>query len=158
MHVYVLTLAAYFLIWTLVIYWTHKAAHSFEWLWQFHQAHHEVEYNGELEFSWWNLVGWFNDWRSTLDQWITEVIPTGVFILIFPDAWPIAIFYYIDGFVLAEGLTDHNPRIDVPGLSMGRYHLLHHKNPNVNYDLYFRIWDRLFGTSAQDSVYITRAK
>ncbi len=143
---YFFELCGYFLLWSLIIYWTHRSAHMIPFLWQFHHAHHQVAYNGELEFSWWNVIGWFNDWPSTLDQWITEIIPMIVFVLVFPDAWPIAVLYYIDGFILAEGLTDHNPRLEIPGLSMGRYHLKHHANPNVNFDLYFHFWDQLFGT------------
>lgn len=134
------------LLWTMMIYWTHRLAHRLPCLWRFHSAHHAVEYKGEYEFSWWNLVGWFNDWKSTIDQWLTEIIPTTLFVLVFPQAWPILVIYYVDGFVLAEGLTDHNPRIDIPALSMGKYHLRHHADMSGNYDLYFRLWDKVFGT------------
>ena len=142
---YFIELLGYFPLWTLLIYCTHRLAHSIPALWHFHQAHHAVSYDGKWEFSWWNLIGWFNDWRSTLDQWLTEIIPTILYILLFHDAWPIAVLYYIDSF-LSEGITDHNPRIAVPGLAMGRYHLAHHADMTMNFDLYTHFWDWVFGT------------
>ena len=45
-----------------------------------------VRYAGDYEFSAWNLVGWFNDWRSTADQWITEILPLAIMIWIWPGA------------------------------------------------------------------------
>ena len=143
---YLAALTAYFFLFTFIVYWTHRASHTFSWLWYLHKGHHQVQYVGKWEFSWLNLIGWFNDWRATLDQWITEIIPLLIMIWFWPKAWPLAVLYYIDGFVLAEGLTDHNPRINIPGLAMGKYHLLHHQRPNVNYDHYFRLWDTVFGT------------
>ena len=131
-----------------MIYTMHRAAHQVPILWYLHRGHHKVQYRGDWEFSWWNLLGWFNDWRSTLDQWIIEVIPTGLLVVIFPESWPIAVYYYIDGFVLAEGITDHNPRICIPGLAMGRYHLRHHANLKVNFDQFTHFWDWIFGTIA----------
>ncbi len=143
--VYLFELAGYFFAWTLILYWTHRAAHRLEFLWRFHSAHHETHYDGSFEFSWWNLIGWFNDWRSTLDQWIVEIIPTAIFIAVFPAAWPLAVLYFVDN-ALAEGITDHNPRIRVPGLAMGRYHLVHHEDHGANLDVYTPFWDRVFGT------------
>ena len=145
---YPITLLGYFLLWTLVIYVMHRVAHKAPFLWYFHRHHHQVSYRGEWEFSWWNTLGWFNDWYSTIDQWLLEVIPTIALITAFPDAWPIGVYYYIDGFCLAEGITDHNPRICIPGLAMGRYHLRHHANLSVNFDQFTHFWDWVFGTKA----------
>lgn len=145
MMAYGLDLVGYFLGWTFIAYWTHRAAHAFDFLWKFHREHHVVVYEGKFEFSWWNLVGWVNDWKSTLDDWLTEIIPLGLYIWIFPAAWPVVIYYYIDS-SLSEGILDHNPRIDVPGLAMGRYHLAHHDDMRVNFDNYTRLWDWVFGT------------
>ncbi|MCV3274383.1 sterol desaturase family protein [Roseobacter sinensis] len=143
---YIAELFLFFILFTFVVYWTHRAAHKFAFLWYLHSSHHAQRYKGEFEFSWLNLIGWFNDWRATADQWVTEILPLCVMLYIWPDAWPIAVLYYVDGFVLAEGITDHNPRIDIPGLAMGRYHLKHHQDHSVNYDQYFRLWDTVFGT------------
>lgn len=144
--IYLVQLCLYFLLFSFVVYWTHRIAHNTKFLWYFHKAHHSILYAGDYEFSWWNLVGWFNDWQATVDQWVTEIIPLLIMIYIWPGAWPIAVLYYLDGFILAEGITDHNPRINIPGLAMGRYHLMHHQNTTVNYDQYFRLWDTIFGT------------
>ncbi len=143
---YILNLTICFFLFTFIIYWTHRAAHSFSFLWKFHKSHHVVNYAGDCEFSWLNLIGWFGDWKATTDQWITEILPLLAIMVVWPQAWPIAVLYYIDGFILAEGIVDHNPRINIPGLAMGRYHLIHHQDCSVNYDLYFRLWDTIFGT------------
>ena len=145
---YLLRMTGYWIIWTLVMYLMHRAAHDIPALWYFHRWHHMVTYQGEWEFSWWNLVFWFNDWYSTVDQWIMEIIPTALFIYIFPETWPFGVYYYLDGVCLSEGITDHNPRICMPILSMGRYHLRHHANLGVNYDQFTHLWDWVFGTQA----------
>ena len=77
-----------------------------------------------------------------------EIIPTVLLVIVFPDAWPLAVYYYIDGFCLAEGITDHNPRLCIPGISWGRYHLRHHANLKVNFDQFTHFWDWVFGTIA----------
>jgi sterol desaturase/sphingolipid hydroxylase (fatty acid hydroxylase superfamily) len=33
------------------------------------------------------------------------------------------------------------------------HHDLHHKNPNVNFGLYFRFWDKLMGTDVMETEY-----
>ncbi|WP_343564317.1 sterol desaturase family protein [Kiloniella sp. b19] len=143
--IYLLELAGAFLVFTFVTYWTHRIAHCWKPLWYLHEAHHSVPYKGEYEFSLLNLVGWYNDWRSTLDVWVTEVLPMAGLVLLWPATWPLAVLFYIDN-VLSEGLTDHNPRINIPGLAMGKYHIEHHKDMSVNFDGYFRLWDKVFGT------------
>jgi len=143
---YLLRLAGYYLVWTFAIYILHRAAHHIPILWQFHRYHHMTSYKGQWEFSLWNLVLWFNDWHSTISQWILEVIPTIVLLVVSPEAWPIGLLYYIDGCCLSQGVTTHNPRICLPGLAMGRYHLRHHANLRVNYDQNTHFWDWVFGT------------
>lgn len=136
----------YFLAWTCILYWLHRAGHAFEPLRKLHRAQHGIAYDGKWEFEWGNLIGWFNDWRCTADQWLCEILPTAVFVLLFPDAWWIAVYYYFDGLAFSEGLIDHNPRIDIPFWSPGRYHLAHHADPTVNFDHYTWLWDWVFGT------------
>lgn len=143
--VYGLELLGYFLLWTGLLYGLHCLAHRSAFLWRFHRAHHQVKYDGSFEFSWRNLIGFYNDWPSTIDQWLLEILPTLSLILLFPRAWPIGILYFIDN-IFAEGITDHNPRIRPPFLAMGRYHLAHHRDPQVNLDGFTQFWDWVFGT------------
>lgn len=88
----------------------------------------------------------FNDtWMSTLDLWITEVIPTLIFSLV-TGYWWISVFYYLWAAFVQE-IIEHNPKFDVfPLLTSGRWHLIHHHNTSVNYGLFTPVWDIAFGT------------
>jgi sterol desaturase/sphingolipid hydroxylase (fatty acid hydroxylase superfamily) len=82
---------------------------------------------------------------STLDLWITEVIPTLVFSLI-TGQWWISVFYYVWAAFVQE-IIEHNPKVDLyPFLTSGKWHLIHHHNTSVNYGLFIPTWDILFGT------------
>lgn len=145
MFLYLLELGAYFLLWTGLLYGLHRLAHRWDVLWRWHQAHHAVVYAGANEFSWRNLVGFYNDWASTFDQWLLEILPTILFIALFPRAWPLGFLYLADN-IFAEGITDHNPRICPPLLAMGRYHLAHHVDSRINFDGFTQFWDWVFAT------------
>lgn len=141
----VLEFFGYFALWTGVLYCMHRLAHQVPWMWTLHRRHHHQIYDGSFEFSPWNLIGFYNDWPSTADQWLTEIGPSILFVILMPQSWPILVIYLIDN-IFAEGITDHNPRLSLPLLSMGRYHLRHHTNPKVNFDGFTQLWDWIFRT------------
>jgi sterol desaturase/sphingolipid hydroxylase (fatty acid hydroxylase superfamily) len=97
--------------------------------------------------SWkWNNLLLFNDtWLSTLDLWVTEVLPTIVFCMI-TGIWEIAVFYYLWASLIQE-IVEHNPNFNIfPFLTSGRWHLLHHTDDKVNFGLFIPVWDLMFDT------------
>jgi len=141
-----------FISWTLYLYLIHRVIHSiglrlFPVAFNAHADHHRY-INTNKQTTWhWNNLFLFNDtWTSTLDLWITEVIPTLIFSLI-TGAWWISVFYYFWA-ALVQEVIEHNPKFDLyPFLTSGKWHLVHHHNTSVNYGLFFPVWDILFGTS-----------
>ena len=90
--------------------------------------------------SWkWNNLLLFNDtWLSTLDLWVTEVLPTIVFCMI-TGIWEIAVFYYLWASLIQE-IIEHNPKFNIfPLLTSGRWHLLHHTDDRVNFGLFIPV-------------------
>jgi len=103
-----------------------------------HKGHNPTQWH-------WSNLFLFNDtWKSTIDLWITEVIPTLVFSLL-TGQWWIIIFYYSWAALIQETI-EHNPKFDIPFLSSGKWHLQHHTNADKNYGLFFPIWDIIFST------------
>jgi sterol desaturase/sphingolipid hydroxylase (fatty acid hydroxylase superfamily) len=93
----------------------------------------------------WNNLFLFNDnWTSTLDLWLTEVIPTIIFSVITGQYW-LCVFYYIWAAFFQESI-EHNSNFNLKGFTSGQWHLIHHRQPNKNYGLFFPVWDILFGT------------
>lgn len=135
-----------FLVWTLVLYWIHRLAHISKTIMKFHGDHHRYVNLHGTSWRWNNLLLFNDNWKSTIDLWITEVIPTILFSLIF-NAWWIFIFYWIWAALIQE-IVEHHPRINIPLWSSGQWHLQHHKNPTVNFSLFFTIWDRIFKTNS----------
>lgn len=134
-----------FLSWTFVLYWIHRAAHRSPLIKHLHRDHHK--YINTHPTSWhWNNLFLFNDtWKSTADLWITEVIPTLLFSYV-TGAWWISVFYYLWAALLQETI-EHNSNFSIyPWLTSGRWHLVHHRNPKLNFGLFFPVWDILFGT------------
>jgi sterol desaturase/sphingolipid hydroxylase (fatty acid hydroxylase superfamily) len=74
---------------------------------------------------------------------MTEVIPTVLFSFI-TGQWWIAILYYIWAALLQESI-EHNARVNIPILTSGKWHLIHHKN-DLNYGLFVPVWDIIFRT------------
>lgn len=139
----------YFLMWTFMLYWIHRLGHKIKIINHYHCNHHSIINNnlknGELNKWHWNNLFLFNDTvDSTIDLWITEVIPTLLFSLV-TGQWWISLFYYVWAAFIQEPI-EHNPNVDVPFLLSGRRHLIHHKQSNKNYGLFFPIWDRVFNT------------
>lgn len=137
---------AAFLAWTFCLYWIHRVGHKIRWVNKYHQDHHwYITKNGKSQWEWNNLLLYNDTWRSTADLWITEVIPTIIFVAI-TGQWWIAIFYYIWAAFLQE-VIEHNPNFSIyPWLTSGRWHLIHHRKQKRNFGLFFPIWDILFKT------------
>jgi len=140
----------YFFIWTLTLYWIHRISHKFLFLKKYHVDHHQFIIKkiteNQVPTKWhWNNLFLFNDnWKSTGDLWLTEVVPTFLFSLI-TGQWWIMIFYYLWAAFVQE-IIEHNPNFDIPVLTSGKWHLLHHTTGVKNYSLFFPLWDIIFKT------------
>ena len=88
-----------------------------------------------------------DDWPSTIDLWITEVIPTVIFSWI-TGQWWITVFYYLWAAFLQEPL-EHKRGLNLPLLTCGDWHLKHHIRPDKNFGLFFPVWDKIFGTESK---------
>jgi len=138
-----------FLLWTLVLYWTHRAAHLIPYIRYFHLNHHftinrNLKNNCLNTWHWNNLLLYNDNCKSTFDLWITEVIPTIIFCAITTEWWILG-FYYVWAALIQESI-EHNPNVNLPLLMSGKKHLVHHKNSNKNYGLLFSFWDKIFRT------------
>jgi len=135
----------YFFLWTFVLYWVHRIAHKTPYVKEWHWDHHSyIIRNGSPGWQWNNLFLFNDTWTSTLDLYVTEVIPTLLFSLI-TGQWWISVFYYVWAAFFQERF-EHNDKIDIPLASTGKWHLIHHRQPNKNYGLFFPIWDIVFKT------------
>lgn len=136
----------YFILWTLLIYWCHRAMHVVPLLKEFHLDHHRVVDKGEIRgFHWTNVLLYFDNFESTVDQWLTEVVPTIIFCLI-TGSWWIAIFYYVWAAFIQEQVEHEYDFNLMPFITSGRWHLLHHDDKDKNFGFLTFIWDRLFET------------
>jgi len=137
----------WFVSWTFIIYWIHRISHKLPWVKKFHLEHHRfINFNQNQKSRWElnNLFLYNDNAKSTIDLWITEVIPTLIFSLI-TGQWWIFLFYYLWAALLQE-IIEHDQNFNLFGLTSGQWHLEHHKNYKVNYGLFFPIWDILFNT------------
>jgi sterol desaturase/sphingolipid hydroxylase (fatty acid hydroxylase superfamily) len=133
----------YFFLWTLLLYWVHRISHLTPVIRLIHLHHHKFILTHSTKWHWSNLFLFNDDWTSTLDLWITEVIPTLLFSLI-TDQWWISIFYYIWAAFIQETI-EHDEYFNLPGLTSGKWHLMHHRK-EINYGLFTPQWDMIFGT------------
>jgi sterol desaturase/sphingolipid hydroxylase (fatty acid hydroxylase superfamily) len=135
-----------FLTWTFSLYWIHRIGHKISFINFAHRDHHRfININGKTNWHWNNLFLFNDTWTSTLDLWITEVVPTVLFSII-TGHWWISIFYYLWAALIQE-MVEHNPKFNLyPLLTSGKWHLIHHQNPGRNFGLFLPIWDKLFGT------------
>lgn len=148
-----------FLLWTLASYALHRLAHvksPYNPLFKIHLAHHKAEYGKEKNYDfkwpgWRSFVLWFGDLQSTLDVWITLIIPAIVVSILFTQThFTVLIGVYLYEVFLSEHNLDHNPEITGPitrVLAIGQYHLTHHHYPKYNYGLYLTLWDIVFITT-----------
>ncbi len=133
----------YFFLWTLMLYTIHRIGHVTPWVSKIHLHHHAYVLSNPTCWHWSNLFLFNDTWISTLDLWITEVIPTLIFSLV-TGQWWIFILYYIWAAFIQESI-EHNSSINLPILTSGKWHLIHHRSP-CNYGLFTPLWDLAFGT------------
>lgn len=135
----------YFLSWTFVLYWIHRIGHKTPLVKAWHLDHHSYIINNGSPGWHWNNLFLFNDtWTSTLDLYVTEVIPTLLFSWL-TGQWWIFVFYYVWAAFFQERF-EHNDDINVPLVTSGKWHLIHHRHPTKNYGLFFPVWDIIFKT------------
>lgn len=132
-----------------MLYWIHRCAHRIPLIKKHHFNHHRtinknIKNSTLNKWQWNNLVLFNDNWPSTVDLWLTEVIPTLIFSLI-TGQWWISVLYYFWAAFIQEPI-EHNPKVNLPILTSGRWHLVHHKLPNKNFGLFFSVWDIVFGT------------
>lgn len=133
----------YFLLWTLMLYWIHRIGHLVPVIRTIHLHHHRFILTNTTSWHWSNLLLFNDDWTSTVDLWITEVIPTAIFSIVTGHYW-ISVFYYIWAAFIQESI-EHNDRVSLPILTSGKWHLIHHHSLH-NYGLFYPLWDIVFGT------------
>lgn len=136
--------------WLLMLYLIHRAAHKILWLKRFHLDHHatiaKAMKEGGIQGWHWNNLFLYNDTReSTIDLWLTEVIPTAIFSLAVGHWW-FFLLYYVWAAFFQETL-EHKSNLNIPGLTAGEWHLLHHKYPTTNFSLFIPLWDIVFRTN-----------
>ena len=131
-----------FLLWTFCLYWIHRLVHAIPVIRNVHFDHHKfINLNGKANWDWNNLLLFNDTWISTIDLWITEIIPTILFSWI-TGHWWVTIFYYVWAAFIQEKI-EHNPSVNLyPFLTSGNWHLSHHKNPKNNFGLFIPIWDK----------------
>lgn len=132
-----------FFTWTLILYWVHRIVHSVSTIRHIHMHHHRYILSHTTNWHWSNLFLFNDDWISTLDLWITEVLPTILFCYITDQYW-IFVLYYIWAAFIQEAV-EHNKNFDLPVLTSGKWHLIHHTQAK-NYGLFLPLWDLIFGT------------
>jgi sterol desaturase/sphingolipid hydroxylase (fatty acid hydroxylase superfamily) len=113
---------------------------------RYHMDHHKQVTNQTIQgLSWKNALLWFDSKESTIDQWLTEVIPT-IIIGSITGHWWLMLAYYIWAAFIQEAV-EHNVKINLyPFITSGKWHLIHHDNPNKNYGVFVPIWDIVFST------------
>jgi len=133
-----------FLIWTLYLYLLHRLIHITPYVNTIHRHHHVYVFKHPGKWHWSNVFLWNDDLTSTIDLWITDVLPTVLFCWVF-NCWWLLVFYWVWAGFFQEAL-EHNTRINLPGLTAGRWHMAHHKNPKKNFGLFIPVWDKIFKT------------
>lgn len=133
----------YFLLWTLILYWVHRVSHKISVIRVIHLSHHKFILTHKTKWHWSNIFLFNDNIDSTIDLWLTEVIPTILFCIV-TGQWWISIFYYVWAAFIQESI-EHKSDFNVPILTSGKWHMLHHRE-RVNYGLFTPIWDIVFGT------------
>jgi sterol desaturase/sphingolipid hydroxylase (fatty acid hydroxylase superfamily) len=134
-----------FIGWTFCIYWCHRVAHQIPALQYFHRDHHkQISDDTYQGLNWKNLFLFFDTWKSTIDQWLTEVIPT-IILSYFVGWWLFGLYYVWAAFI--QEAIEHNPKFNLyPFITSGKWHLVHHSDNNKNFGVIFPIWDIMFGS------------
>jgi sterol desaturase/sphingolipid hydroxylase (fatty acid hydroxylase superfamily) len=148
----ILEIIFYFLAWTLLIYWMHRLAHQYQipLLSRFHREHHKFVANNKITWKFNNIFLFNDNWSSTVDFWLTEVIPTAIFVLITEQYWLGIIFYFYAAFI--QEWVEHNENFSgYPLYTSGKWHLLHHTKYPCNFGILTPLWDFVFGTARKIS-------
>lgn len=137
----------YFLLWTFVLYWAHRLGHKISWIRKIHMCHHSYISQSKSQGWHWSNIFLYNDTaKSTIDYWITEVLPTILVTLLTQQYWIFAVFYIWAAFF--QEATEHNKNFNLsPYLTMGKWHMLHHEIGSHNFGVYTTIWDIVFKTN-----------
>ena len=135
-----------FLVWTFTIYWMQRLANVWSFMRKYHVDHHKQVTQATIQgLNWRNALLWFDSWESTVDQWLTEVIPTIIISCVTGHYWLLFAYYIWAGFI--QEAVEHNKRINLyPFLTSGKWHLIHHEFPNKNYGVFIPLWDIVFRT------------
>jgi sterol desaturase/sphingolipid hydroxylase (fatty acid hydroxylase superfamily) len=133
-----------FILWTLVLYLIHRLVHITPVLKELHWDHHKYVNLNDTGWRLNNLLLFNDTWKSTVDLWITQVIPSLIFSIVTGHYW-IIVFYYIWAAFLQEEL-EHNKKINFYPFTAGQWHLVHHRTPNKNFGLFLPFWDKIFRT------------
>ena len=137
-----------FILWTFMIYWMHRIVHMIyiPYLYEWHMDHHkQVSQDKIVGLHWSNLFLYNDTWKSTLDLWAIEVIPTIIFCWIFNCWWIFFVYWFWAAFI--QEAIEHNKNFDwYPWLTSGKWHILHHNQSKFNFGVYFPIWDILLKT------------
>jgi sterol desaturase/sphingolipid hydroxylase (fatty acid hydroxylase superfamily) len=126
-----------------MLYWIHRVSHSLPIVHSIHMHHHRFILQHNTKWHWSNLFLFNDDWTSTIDLWLTEVIPTILFSLV-TGQWWILLFYYVWAAFIQETI-EHNDNFNIPILTSGKWHLIHHHS-TFNYGLFTPVWDIIFRT------------
>lgn len=129
-----------------MLYWIHRLGHKTPLVRKIHRGHHKfIANNPPPTWHWTNIFLFQDDWPSTVDVWLTEIIPTVIFCWI-TGAWWIAVMFYFWSAFIQESI-EHNPKFNkFPLFTSGQWHLLHHFRGPYNYGIFHPLWDIIFKT------------
>lgn len=144
MELKIISLPVYFFAWTFLLYIIHRLAHKVSFIKFIHYDHHKFIRNNKSNWHWSNMLLFNDTFYSTLDLWITEVIPTFIFSML-TGQWWIFVFYYIWAAFFQE-ILEHNSKINFYPFTFGQWHLVHHRDTSKNFGLFLPIWDFIFST------------
>ena len=138
---------SYFILWTFVIYWSHRIFHIIPILEKIHWCHHNYVTTGTGSTGWncKHMFLWVDNLDGTIDQWLMEVIPTIIFSWA-TGQWWMCVFYWAWTAFIQERI-EHNSKVNLmPFITSGKWHLVHHQDSTKNFGVFFPIWDWIFGT------------
>ena len=137
---------SYFILWTFVIYWSHRIFHIIPILEKIHWCHHNyvTTGTGSTGWNWKHMFIWVDNLDGTIDQWLMEVIPTIIFSWA-TGQWWMCVFYWAWTAFIQERI-EHNSKVNLmPFITSGKWHLVHHQDSTKNFGVFFPIWDWIFG-------------
>lgn len=134
------------MLWTFMIYWLHRIAHKRVFLLtKYHMEHHRFILKNDPKWHWSNIFLYQDNLESTIDVWLSEVIPTIIFCLVFNQWWILLLFYIWSAFI--QESIEHNRKFNVfPFSTSGKWHLIHHLEGPYNFGIFHPLWDILFKT------------